>query len=376
MEDQKQPSRCQGCWRWIANVTDKCLVCLKDNVPHPLAKVHGAAGALLLVQAIVTAIMTLVFGNRFGQAIEFKRTHLFTQPVSPLVPCFMGVAAAGHIWPALGHRIAVRFSLFRRITEHKGWLRWFEKAISVSLMYAMVALLCDQEAAVPLLWLILITWCSMGIRFVMERDVEHKLFGHGRYSKSHPDPISKKNVLSNFVDAIEQRVGPVRAREGDEEDPNANLLEVVPDSSGGPAKEQPSSAISSDWEVITSSLIMDAIALGMFLPYYIDNIKHERWFVHASVGTLIVTVFGYTGLLLLYRRAALNLQAEGQDKLTKEDEPVDTEDRRAWEDQDPSLKRTKLHALYETLEKSLIAWSVLTTSGLGWLVMIGVLQTR
>lgn len=370
MEDQ-EPSRCQGCWRCIAKVTDKCLVCLKDNVPHPLANVHGAAGALLLGQAIVTAVMTAIFGNRFGQGIEFKRTHLFTMPVSPLVPCFMGVAAAGHIWSALGHRIAARFSLFNRIIEHKGWARWFEKAISVSLMYVMVALLCDQEAAVPLLWLILITWCSMGIRFVMERDVEHKLFGHGRYSKSHPDPISRKNVVANiakFVDAFQQRVV-----SEEEDDPNANLLEVVPDSSGN-GQPPPRAAISSDWEVIASSLIMDAIALGMFLPYYIDGAKSERWFVHASVATLIVTVFGYTGLLVLYRRAALNLKKEG--KLTADDLPDDKDEIRRWEDQDPSLKRTRLDSQYETLEKSLIAWSLLTTSGLGWLMMIGVLQDR
>ncbi len=134
MEDQKQSGRCQGCWRWIAKVTSKCLWWLKDNVPHPLAKAHGAAGALLLIQAIVTAIMTALFSNRFGQAIEFKRTHLFTLPASPLVPCFMGVAAFGHIWSALGHKIAARFSLFNRITQHKGWLRWAEKSVSVGLM--------------------------------------------------------------------------------------------------------------------------------------------------------------------------------------------------------------------------------------------------
>ncbi len=207
----------------------------------------------------------------------------------------------------------------------------------------MVAILCDKEAAIPLLWLVLLNACSMGTRLVMERDVERKMNGSGRYSKSHPVPISSKNVLGNLVGFIEQQVQAAKPpvdeeEEGDEADPNQELLEVVPDSSGAPSR----SAISSDWEVITSSLIMDLIALGMFLPYYIDDAKDEKWFVHASVGTIIATVFGYTGLLILYRRAALILKKKGT--WMDEDKLDDTDDQRAWGDQDTSLKRTKLHA--------------------------------
>lgn len=363
------PTTCsQKFWRLADRFTGWLVNILTDAVPHPLASLHGMASGLMFAQAAVTAIMTALFGNRFGQAIEFKRTHLFTMPVSPLVPCFMGVAGVGHF-------LAMRSGLFKRITQHKGWARWAEKSISVGLMYGMVALLCDKEAAVPLLWLILLNACSMGIRLVMERDVEHKLFGHGRYSKNHPERISSKNPLGNLVGLIEQRLAPVNPPgddgEEEDEDPNAKLIEVVPDSN-----PVPRAAVPSDWEVITSSIIMDAIALAMFLPYYIDDAKNEKWFVHASVATLIVTVFGYTGLLILYRRAALKLQAEGQDQLTKED-PPDDDEKEKWDKQKPvALVRTRLDALYETLERRLIIWSILTTSGLGWLVMIGVIQDR
>ena len=96
--------------------------------------------------------------------------------------------------------------------------------------------------------------------------------------------------------------------------------------------------------------------------------------MHASVGTIIATVFGYTGLLILYRRAALILKKKGT--WMDEDKLDDTDDQRAWGDQDPSLKRTKLHAQYEQLETWLIGWSFVTTSALGWLMMIGVLQDR
>lgn len=355
--------KCQWFWEKADACTGWLVAFLSDPVPHPLAKVHWVACFAMFVQAGVAAIVTALFSNRFGQAIDFKRKHLFTMPVSPLVPCFMAVAGMGHF-------VAARSGLFARITQHKGWSRWLEKAISVGLMYGMVALLCDKEAAVPLLWLILLNGCSMGIRFVMERDIEHSLFGSGRHSNPVPRPISGKNVLARFAESIEESVALVApaAKPSDDDDdeapdvPEAVLKDAPP----------PKPSLSADWEVISSSLVMDLIALGMFLPYYIDNVQNERWFVHASVATLIVTVFGYTGLLLLYRRAALKLKEEGE--LNDVVMPEDKDDRRKWEDQVPDLKRSKLDAQYEQLETWLIGWSVLTTSGLGWIILIAVVQ--
>lgn len=127
----------QKFWEKLDDCTGWLLACLTDPVPHPLAKVHWMSCFLMIGQAAVTAIITALFSTRFAQAIDFKRKHLFTEPVSPLVPCFMGVAGFGHF-------LAARSNLFVRITEHRSWSRWAEKALSTGLMYAMVALLCDQ----------------------------------------------------------------------------------------------------------------------------------------------------------------------------------------------------------------------------------------
>lgn len=373
MPEGGERGKCQWFWEKADACTGWLVAFLSDPVPHPLAKVHWMACFAMFVQAGVAAIVTALFTNRFGQAIDFKRKHLFTMPVSPLVPCFMAVTGMGHF-------VAARSGLFARITQHKGWSRWLEKAISVGLMYGMVALLCDKEAAVPLLWLILLNGCSMGIRFVMERDIEHSLFGSGRHSKPVPRPISGKNVLARFAESIEESVAErvalvapaANPSEDSDGEPDVPPQPIVPEAFLKDSPPIPKPRLSADWEVISSSLVMDLIALGMFLPYYIDDVQNERWFVHASVATLIVTVFGYTGLLLLYRRAALKLKEEG--KLDEVVMPEEDDDRHKREDQKPKLERTRLHAQYEQLETWLIGWSVLTTSGLGWIIIIAVVQ--
>lgn len=242
------------------------------------------------------------------------------------------------------------------------------------------------EAAVPLLWLIVFNGCSMGVRFVIERDVQHKLYGKGRHSKPHPRPIRSRDIVGRFAHAFEESVALVAKpklseAEDDDSDGEKEASPPPPPAAAVPVEEaqvsdlpsRSSYTLPSDWEVITSSIIIDLIALGMFLPYYIDNIKHERWFVHASVAVLIVTIFGYTGLLVLYRRAALKLKTN--DDFLKEDIPDDDDDAEKWAKQQPKLVRTKLDAEYEKLETLLIGWSVLTTSALGWLVIIGVVQS-
>ncbi len=365
--DGKEKTYSQKFWAKLDDCTGWLVACLSDPIPHPLAKVHWVACGAMFVQAAITAILTALYTTRFGQSIEFKRKHLFTMPVSPLVPCFMGVAGFGHF-------LAARSNLFVRITQHQSWVRWAEKFVSVGLMYSMVALLCDQEAAVPLLWLILINGFSMFIRFEMERDVHHDLYGSGRHAHPRPSAISSKNIVGRFTETWEESVALVSRVAKPSEDDEDDALEVAEPVAVEAETVVPSATATADWEVITSSLLMDGIALAMFLPYYIDDVKNEDWFVHASVAVMVVTIIGYTGLLLLYRRAALKLKAN--DEFLATDIPDEPEDARRWTDQQPPISsRTKLDAEYEKLEISLIGWSVLTTSGLGWLVMIGVFQS-
>ena len=367
--DGKEKTRSQKFWAKLDDCTGWLVACLSDPIPHPLAKVHWVACGAMFVQAAITAILTALYTTRFAQSIEFKRKHLFTMPASPLVPCFMGVAGFGHF-------LAARSNLFVRITEHQSWVRWTEKFVSVGLMYSMVALLCDQEAAVPLLWLILINGFSMFIRFEMERDVQHDLYGSGRHAHPRPSAISSKNIIGRFTESLEENVALVSRAAKPSDDDEDDALEVAEPVAVEAETVIPAATATADWEVITSSLLMDGIALAMFLPYYIDDVKNEDWFVHASVAVMVVTIIGYTGLLLLYRRAALKLKAN--DEFLKEAgfEESETEDARRWSDQQPPIPpRTKLDAQYEQLEAWLIGWSVLTTSGLGWLVMIGVFQS-
>lgn len=366
--DGKEKTRSQKFWAKLDDCTGWLVACLSDPIPHPLAKVHWVACGAMFAQAVITAILTALYTTRFAQAIEFKRKHLFTMPASPLVPCFMFVAGFGHF-------LAARSNLFVRITEHQSWVRWAEKFVSVGLMYSMVALLCDQEAAVPLLWLILINGFSMFIRFEMERDVHRDLYGSGRHAHPRPSAISSKNIIGRFTESLEESVALVSRAAKPSDDDEDDALEVAKPVAVEAETVVPAATATADWEVITSSLLMDGIALAMFLPYYIDDVKNEDWFVHASVAVMVVTIIGYTGLLLLYRRAALKLKAN--DEFLKEAgfDESETEDARRWSDQQPPIpSRTKLDAQYEQLEAWLIGWSVLTTSGLGWIIIIAVVQ--
>jgi hypothetical protein len=362
MAQAEEKRKCQWFWEKADDLAGWVLAFLTDPIPHPLAKTHWMACGLMMTQAVVTAILAALKGTRFGQEIDFKTKHLVTMPVTPLVSCFMFVAGFGHF-------LAGRSNLFVRITQHRSWVRWAEKFVSVGLMYSAVALLCDKEAAVPLLWLVLLNGFSMGIRFVMERDVHHKLYGSGRHALLHPPAIRSKNIVGRFTDAIDEGVALVASiKESEEDDDELEIAEPIPVQPEG-------GTLPSDWEVITGSLLMDAIALAMFLPYYIDDVKDEKWFVHASVVVMIVTIVGYTGLVLLYRRAALKLKAGAQFLQEAVFADSEKEDAGKWRDQEPALTRTKLDEVYEQLETWLIGWSVLTTSGLGWLIIIGAYQS-